>query len=229
LLTVLAQTFVREALTPFRKVIYKCISIRIEEGDGRMPRQKGGETLTARRGARQQRTLESLNGLRACRIAAVLTQKELADLAGTSQTTIADLERWEGADLRLLQQLCEALNVAPEDLIYPGSVNDEALEATQAARARYGFGDGDAQLRHQINRIKRRARYTPAPGTVLLRGLKERRMAAGLSQRALAKMISTNQSTIAELEKGIRRGAYMSTLRKLCHALEATPADLICR
>jgi DNA-binding Xre family transcriptional regulator len=190
--------------------------------------EKNRNSVRARRAARQQRESWRLGGLLARRILAVLTPKELADMVGRSQTTIADLENWEGADLRLLKQLCEALKVAPEDLIYSGSVDDKSLEESQAVRARHGFGDGDVQQRHQVNRIKRGA-YADAPGTVLLRGLKERRMAAGLSQRVLAKMIGTNQSTIAELEKAIYRGAYMSTLKKLCQALGASPADLICR
>jgi transcriptional regulator with XRE-family HTH domain len=170
-----------------------------------------------------------LNGLEACRVAAGLTQKQLADSVGSNQTTIANLERWDTADLHMLQRLSQTLKVAPEDIVDSGSVDDETLEESRAEGARYGFGDGDVQQRHQVNRIKRGARYTPTPGAVLLRGLKERRMAAGLTQRALAKMISTNQSTIAELERGTRRGAYMSTLKKLCRALGVSPADLICR
>jgi DNA-binding XRE family transcriptional regulator len=42
-------------------------------------------------------------------------------------------------------------------------------------------------------------------------------MAAGLTQRQLAAMIGTNQTTITQLEKKYAsRGAYVSTIRKLC-------------
>jgi transcriptional regulator with XRE-family HTH domain len=54
-------------------------------------------------------------------------------------------------------------------------------------------------------------------------------MAAGLTQRQLAAMIGTNQTPITQLEKKYAsRGAYVSTIRKLCQALEVSPADLIC-
>jgi DNA-binding XRE family transcriptional regulator len=194
-----------------------------------VPTKKALDIWTRRRAAKQQRVSVGLQGLQSCRIAAALTQKELGDLIGSNKTTIADLEIWDGADLRTLKRLCEALRLAPEDFIYRGIVEDQTLQDTQAWRARNGFGDGDAQQRQQVNRIKRGARYTGAAGTVLLRGLKERRIAAGLSQRKLAEMIGSNQASIQQLEKGTRRGAYMKTVKKLCRALEVSPADVICK
>jgi transcriptional regulator with XRE-family HTH domain len=193
-----------------------------------VPTKKAYDIWTRRRAARQQRVSLRLGGLWYCRIAAALTQKELADLFGSNQTAIADLESWDTADLRTLKMLCEALGMAPEDLHYPGIVDDKTLRASQGFRARHGFGDGDAQRRQQVNRIKKGA-YAVAPGTVLLRGLKERRVAAGLSQRKLAEMIGSNQATIQQLEKFTRRGAYMKTVRRLCQALGVSPADVICR
>ncbi len=194
-----------------------------------MPTKKAYDIWTARWAAKQQRVSVGLQGLQSCRIAAALTQRELADLIGSNQTTIADLEVWDTTDLRTLKRLCEALRLAPEDLIYPGVVDDEILRAKQGRRARHGFGNGDAQQRQQVNRIKRGAYTTPAGGAVLLRGLKERRVSAGLSQRKLAEMIGSNQATVQQLEKGTHRGAYMQTIRRLCHALGESPADLICR
>ncbi len=83
--------------------------------------------------------------------------------------------------------------------------------------------------RGQVNRIKSEAWFLKRGLTVRLRGLKAHRQAAGLSQRQLAKMIGTNQTTISELEEGYTyRGAYIFTIRRLCEALEVTPADLIC-
>jgi transcriptional regulator with XRE-family HTH domain len=59
--------------------------------------------------------------------------------------------------------------------------------------------------------------------------LKARRLEAGLSQRELARMVGTNQTTIYQLEKEFAsRGAYMKTIRKLAEVLKVQPADLIC-
>jgi DNA-binding Xre family transcriptional regulator len=59
-----------------------------------------------------------LGGLWACRLAAGLTQRELADAIGGSQATVGLLERGcRGAYLGTIARLCEALGVAPEDLL----------------------------------------------------------------------------------------------------------------
>ena len=59
-----------------------------------------------------------LRGLWACRLAAGLTQRELADAMGGSQATVGLLERGcRGAYLGTIARLCEALGVAPEDLL----------------------------------------------------------------------------------------------------------------
>ena len=55
-----------------------------------MPSEKGSKDPQARQAAKQQREIVHLEGLRACRLAAALTQKELAELVGSSQTAIAD-------------------------------------------------------------------------------------------------------------------------------------------
>jgi transcriptional regulator with XRE-family HTH domain len=191
--------------------------------------QKGGKSWRARRVAKQQRQSVGLNGLRACRVAASLTQKELAELVGSNQTTIVDLEYWDRADDAMLQRLCRALKVAPEDLISWYSVENAEFEEGQESQGESTFETEKAERRRQVNRIKRRGHRTGAPGTVLLRGLKDRRVDAGLTQRELARMIGTNQTTISELEKGTYRGAYMKTIRKLCQALQVSPADLICK
>ena len=59
-----------------------------------------------------------LPGLWACRMAAGLTQRQLAMLVGTSQGTITSLETQErGAYPRTVKRLCVALDVAPSDLL----------------------------------------------------------------------------------------------------------------
>ncbi len=62
-----------------------------------------------------------LPGLWACRLAAGLTQRQLAEAIGGTQTTVRKLERQaRGAYPRTIRRLCEALGVAPEDLICGG-------------------------------------------------------------------------------------------------------------
>ena len=59
-----------------------------------------------------------LKGLWACRLAAGLYQRQLAQAMGSSQATVGQLERGDrGAYLKTILRLCEVLGVAPEDLL----------------------------------------------------------------------------------------------------------------
>jgi DNA-binding Xre family transcriptional regulator len=59
-----------------------------------------------------------LLGLWACRQAAGLTQRQLAERMGSSQTTVRKLERLSrGAYPKTIQRLCTVLRVTPEDLL----------------------------------------------------------------------------------------------------------------
>jgi transcriptional regulator with XRE-family HTH domain len=165
-------------------------------------------------------------GLRACRLAAGLTQRELADAVGSHQTFIAELEDWRNVKSYMFEKLCRVLKVAPKDLTSPHKVEDAALQEGQQ-QVESASEKEKIERRRQVNRIKRR-RYYVGSGAVLLRGLRNCRTSAGLTQRQLAAMIGTNQATIAQLEKGTYRGAYMRTVKKLCRALGVSPADLIC-
>ena len=62
---------------------------------------KDTKSLQARTAAKQQRETVRLGGLKSCRLAAGLTQKELAERVGSNQTTLADLENWDKADTRI--------------------------------------------------------------------------------------------------------------------------------
>lgn len=56
-------------------------------------------------------------GLARCRLDAMLSQRELARLAGVSHVTIARLERYgHDAHPRTVRKLAEALDVTPADL-----------------------------------------------------------------------------------------------------------------
>jgi DNA-binding Xre family transcriptional regulator len=59
-----------------------------------------------------------LKGLWACRLAAGLNQRQLAEAIGSSQATVGQLERGDrGAYPKTILRLCEVLGVAPEDLL----------------------------------------------------------------------------------------------------------------
>jgi len=175
-------------------------------------------------------------GLGYCRLAAALTERELAELVGTSQTTINDLEKaswwqpggpkpWVKADYRMVLRLCRALRVRPADLMLRDVIEDKRPRSGRAETALRRERD---EGRRQVNRIKRGRMILMTSKSVRLGGLKKHRERAGIGQRELARMIGTNQTTIAQLEKRYTsRGAYMKTVRKLCGVLEVQPADLI--
>ena len=79
----------------------------------------------------------------------------------------------------------------------------------------------------QVAVIKEGARTNTDGRSHLLLGLRACRLAAGISQRELAEKIGGTQAGVRQLERQ-RRGAYVSTLRKLCEALEVGPDDLLC-
>src|SRR4051812_6547894 len=79
----------------------------------------------------------------------------------------------------------------------------------------------------QVRAIKKEARSLNDGRSYLLQGLRACRLAAGLTQRQLAEMIGSNQTTVRQLEREYR-GAYTFTINKLCRALEVTPEDLLC-
>jgi DNA-binding XRE family transcriptional regulator len=172
-------------------------------------------------------------GLTACRLAAALSERDLAKLVDSNQPTINNLEAaflrpyasWAKADARLILRLCRALKVRPEDLTFAAAVEDKRSESERADSALRRERD---EGRRQVNRIKRGRMIQITSKSVRLGGLKKHRERARLSQEELARMIGTNLTTIRQLEKRYTsRGAYMKTVRKLCDVLKVQPADLI--
>jgi DNA-binding Xre family transcriptional regulator len=80
----------------------------------------------------------------------------------------------------------------------------------------------------QIRAIKKEARSLNGGRSYLLQGLWACRQAAGLTQRQLAEMMGSSQTTVRKLERQTR-GAYPKTIQRLCKALRVTPEDLLCR
>lgn len=87
--------------------------------------------------------------------------------------------------------------------------------------------DERSERRRQVNTVKEMAKSISGGRGVLLPGLWAARMSLGLTQRDLAGMVGTGQGGIHELET-LARGAYPSTITKLCRALEVEPHDLMC-
>jgi transcriptional regulator with XRE-family HTH domain len=178
-------------------------------------------------------------GLKACRLAAALSERDLAELVGTNQTTINNLDKirinyWGEvsgfkADDLMLERLCQALKVWPEDLTTNDAVEDTTPQDGPEHRSASVSDEERAERRREVNRIKGDFALRYSTSAISLGGLKARRLEAGLSQRELARMVGTNQTTIHQLEKrGGGRSAYPKTIRKLCKALGVRPADLIC-
>jgi ribosome-binding protein aMBF1 (putative translation factor) len=67
-----------------------------------------------------------LPGLRAARLAAALSQRDLAAAIGSNQATICELEHLvRGAYPKTTRKLCRALNVEPADLLLAGTAGEE--------------------------------------------------------------------------------------------------------
>jgi DNA-binding XRE family transcriptional regulator len=76
-----------------------------------------------------------LKGLWACRLAAGLYQRQLAQAMGSSQATVGQLERGDrGAYLKTILRLCEVLGVAPEDLLSGHGPGDPKRTVDQRRR-----------------------------------------------------------------------------------------------
>ena len=80
----------------------------------------------------------------------------------------------------------------------------------------------------QVGRITEQVGDAYGARSVQLHGLWGCRQAANLTQRQLASLVGSSQTTIRSLE-ALNRGAYPKTIRKLAEALEVSPVDLISR
>jgi DNA-binding Xre family transcriptional regulator len=144
-------------------------------------------------------------------------------MVGTNHAAINNME----VNDVLLERLCQALKVWPEDLTNDDAVEDTTPQDGAEHRSASVSDEERAERRREVNRIKGDRAIRRTSSAIKLGGLKARRLEAGLSQKELARMISTNLTTIRQLERG-GRFAYAKTVRKLCQALGVRPADLIC-
>jgi DNA-binding XRE family transcriptional regulator len=98
--------------------------------------------------------------------------------------------------------------------------NDQLMNKKQQDR-----DDESRMLKLHMRVIRRLLKKNPNARGILLPGLRAARIAEGLSQRDLAKMIGASQRTICELENQTR-GAYPKTIRRLSKALKLEPLHL---
>lgn len=89
------------------------------------------------------------------------------------------------------------------------------------------MGEEVESRRRGIAAIRDGAKTTNDGRSHHLPGLRACRLTAGISQRELAEKIGGTQATARQLERGYR-GAYVSTIRKLCEALEVGSESLLC-
>ena len=94
--------------------------------DKRRGSERGREIAAImKQGRNRQGRGVPLPGLWACRMAAGLTQRELAMLVRASQGTVTSLENQErGAYPMTVKRLCAALGVWPADLLCAGDEED---------------------------------------------------------------------------------------------------------
>jgi transcriptional regulator with XRE-family HTH domain len=86
----------------------------------------------------------------------------------------------------------------------------------------------ETERERQVAAIKKGARSLNGGRSYLLQGLWACRQAAGLTQRQIAEMMGSSQTTVRKLERQ-SRGAYPQTIQRLCKVLGVTPEDLLCR
>jgi DNA-binding XRE family transcriptional regulator len=174
-------------------------------------------------GGRRKGTRVFLHGLAACRWAAALSERDVAELAGASHPTSNILE----VNPLMLERIRQVLKVWREDLTNEDAVEDTAPQDGAEQRSASVSDEERTERRREVNRIKSDWRLRSSHKGIRLGGLKARRLEAGLSEKELARIIGTNLTTIRELENE-RRSAYPKTIRNLCPALGVRPADLIC-
>ncbi len=107
-----------------------------------------------------------------------------------------------------------------------GTRNTEDQEKCLDRKEVIGMQMERVEWHYQVPRIIEEATTTNGK-SYLLPGLQPCRLATAYSQRDLAQKICGSQTTIRPLERGYR-GAYISTITRLCAALGVAPAALLC-
>jgi ribosome-binding protein aMBF1 (putative translation factor) len=124
-----------------------------------------------------------------------------------------EVKRISGALLEVLRQLL---------------VEESARSPSKEPRKEIKKMPGEKMERQrQVAAIKKGAKSLNGGQSYLLQGLWACRQAAGLTQRQVAQMMGSSQTTVRKLER-LSRGAYPKTIQRLCQVLGVTPDDLLC-
>jgi transcriptional regulator with XRE-family HTH domain len=147
--------------------------------------------------------------LRRYRIAAGLTQEELAERASLGRRSIGDLERAVGHRPRkdTVALLATALTLSPEDHQSLAEAARQTLRSTPSPQSRRGTGL--MSVDHE------------SFGALL----KRHRAAAALPQKVLAEQAGLSLDAISALEAGRRGGPQLDTARRLADALGLAGED----
>lgn len=107
-----------------------------------------------------------LRGLRACRTAAMLNQRELAARAHTYQSTINALERQNrAASLAMVRRLCEALDVGPADLCSAEPEHPSDKDFTAAVKKTGGANEDIKTISNREEQVASSGTTGPGGGT----------------------------------------------------------------
>lgn len=172
-----------------------------------------------------------LPGLEASRIAAGLTQPELAARAGVARETLSRLEHGRPARPDAIGRLAVALSARPSTLM-EASPFSQHWSAT-GTRHRNGHAALDARGEARLSRFRpvrdsaavRRVRpMSPKTAGHLVPGLERCRRNAGLTQEQLAWRVGLARETLTRIARG--RPARVNTVRLLARALQVMPSML---
>src|SRR5215218_750177 len=89
-------------------------------------------------------------GIKACRWAAALSERDLAEMVGTNHAVINNME----VNDVMLERLCQALKVWPEDLTSDDAVEDTTPQDGAEQRSASVSDEERAERRREVNRIK---------------------------------------------------------------------------
>jgi transcriptional regulator with XRE-family HTH domain len=151
------------------------------------------------------------------RLAAGLSQEELAEKAGLSRRGISDLER-RAPYPATFRRLTEALGLDSADR----AALLASLQAVAAPDTRRAQED-PAHAAPSTHPLTAELPDTESPG--LAEMVRRHRLQARLTQEALADKAGLSVRAISDLERGIRRFQYGDTLQRLVDALGLADSD----
>ena len=172
-----------------------------------------------------------LPGLPTCRLAAGLTQPELAARASVARETLGRIERGRNARPETIGRLAAALALAPSVLMEGSLLESDHCHGLRRYSDGNSAGDGHGtDLDSGLSRAggvlasSVAGPIAPAAARYPLPGLVNCRRIAWLSQQGLASRVGLARETLGRLEGG--RAARLNTVRLLARELKVMPSML---